>query len=84
MAINGSPDRTAALGRVAVPTLVIHGLVDPLVKPTGGIATAEAIPNAKLLMFPDMGHDLPKTRWTEVVESIAANAREATPAAKVG
>ena len=84
MAIAGSPDRTEALAEVDVPTLVIHGLVDPLVKPSGGVATANAIPNAKLLMFPDMGHDLPKTRWTEVVESIAANAREATPAATVG
>ncbi|MFT3851232.1 MAG: alpha/beta hydrolase [Ilumatobacteraceae bacterium] len=77
VAIAGSPDRTADLGRVTVPTLVVHGLVDPLVKPSGGITTAEAIPNAKLLMFPDMGHDLPHNRWDEVAEAIAANAREA-------
>ena len=80
MAIAGSPDRTDALHRVTVPTLVIHGLVDPLVKPDGGIATAEAVPTAKLLMFPDMGHDLPIGRWDEVVEAIAANAREVTGA----
>jgi pimeloyl-ACP methyl ester carboxylesterase len=77
VAIAGSPDRTDALGRVTVPTLVVHGLVDPLVKPSGGITTAEAIPTAKLLMFPDMGHDLPQNRWDEVAEAIAANAREA-------
>ena len=41
------------------PTLVVHGLVDPLVTPSGGIATAQAIPGAKLVMYPDMGHDLP-------------------------
>ena len=77
VAIAGSPDRTEALGRVAVPALVIHGLVDPLVKPSGGVATAKAIPGAKLLMFPDMGHDLPTNRWVEVTDAIAANAKEA-------
>ena len=55
-----SPDRTAGLATCRVPTLVIHGLVDTLVKPSGGIATAAAVPGARLLMFPDMGHDLPE------------------------
>ncbi len=54
LAIAASPDRTPALRRLDVPALVIHGLVDPLVRPSGGIATAEAIPGARLLMFPDM------------------------------
>ena len=55
------PARTArpALAEVRVPTLVIHGLRDQLVLPSGGIATARAVPGARLLMFPDMGHDLP-------------------------
>ncbi len=44
MAIAASPDRTAALGSVTAPTLVIHGLRDPLVLPSGGVATAKAIP----------------------------------------
>ena len=35
-AIAGSRDRTAGLGSVTAPTLVIHGLMDPLVKPSGG------------------------------------------------
>ena len=61
-AILASGDRTEQLRRLDVPTLVIHGLVDPLVKPSGGIATAEAIPGSRLLMFNDMGHDLPRTR----------------------
>ena len=43
MAIAASPDRTEDLGRIQAPTLVIHGLVDPLVMPSGGIATATAI-----------------------------------------
>jgi pimeloyl-ACP methyl ester carboxylesterase len=74
-AIGGSPDRTARLRGVGVPALVIHGLQDPLVKPTGGIATARAIPGSRLLMLPDMGHDLPRPRWTEIRDSVITNIR---------
>lgn len=76
-AINASPDRTQALGSVTAPTLAIHGLVDPLVLPSGGVATAKAVPNSRLLNFPDMGHDLPKPRWPEMIEAMAANAARA-------
>lgn len=75
LAILSSPDRTRDLRRLDVPTLVVHGLVDPLVRPSGGIATARAIPGSRLLMFPDMGHDLPRPRWDELIEAIIANTR---------
>lgn len=74
-AINASPDRTARLGTITVPTLVIHGLADRLVLPSGGVATARAIPGSRLLMFPEMGHDLPRRRRAEMVEAITRNAR---------
>ena len=77
VAIQASPDRTAALHEVRVPTLVIHGLVDQLVMPSGGIATARAVPDSRLILFPDMGHDLPKPRRAEIVEEIARNAARA-------
>ncbi len=77
LAILASPDRTPGLRGVRVPTLVVHGLRDPLVVPSGGIATAEAVPGSRLLMFPDMGHDLPGPRRAEIVEAIARNARRA-------
>ncbi len=73
-AIQASPDRTVDLGSVRAPTLVIHGLVDPLVLPSGGTATAKAVPNSRLLMFPDMGHDLPRPRWPEMTAAMVANA----------
>lgn len=76
-AIMASPDRTAHLGAVTVPTLVMHGLVDPLVKPNGGIATAAAIPGSRLVMYPDMGHDLPRPRWGEMIEEIRRTADRA-------
>jgi pimeloyl-ACP methyl ester carboxylesterase len=77
-AITASPDRTRALHDVTAPTLVIHGLADPLVLPSGGVATAKAIPGSRLLMFPDMGHNLPPKYWDEVIDAIAANAARAT------
>ncbi len=77
LAIAAAPDRTEALGSVTQRTLVVHGLDDPLVRPSGGIATAEAIPNSRLLLFPRMGHDLPATRHAELVEAIRSNARSA-------
>jgi pimeloyl-ACP methyl ester carboxylesterase len=43
-AIIASGDRTAQLRKLDVPTLVIHGMLDPLVRPSGGMATAKAIP----------------------------------------
>ena len=74
MAIAASPDRTAALASVTAPTLVVHGMRDRLVMPSGGVATARAIPGSRLLMFPDMGHDLPRPRWGEMIEAIVRNA----------
>ena len=74
LAIQASPDRTPALREVRVPTLVIHGLRDALVLPSGGVATARAVPGSRLLMFPDMAHDLPAPRRAEIVEAIARNA----------
>ena len=76
-AINASPDRTARLAEVAVPTLVIHGLQDKLVLPSGGVATARAIPGSRLLLFPDMGHDLPRGRRQEMADAIVQNAHRA-------
>jgi pimeloyl-ACP methyl ester carboxylesterase len=73
-AIMASPDRTPGLRRVTVPTLVIHGLVDKLVKPSGGIATAAAVPRSTLVMYPDMGHDLPRPRWSEMAAAIRRTA----------
>ena len=83
-AIIASGDRTADLQRLDVPTLVVHGLVDPLVRPSGGLATARAIPGSRLLMFNDMGHDLPRTRHAEIVAAVAANAARARSGASLG
>ena len=71
-AILTTPDRTADLGAVDVPTLVIHGEHDSLVDVSGGRATAAAIPGAELLVVDGMGHDLPRAIWPELTDRIAA------------
>jgi pimeloyl-ACP methyl ester carboxylesterase len=65
------PNRTADLRRITVPTLVIHGLHDPLVAPGGGLAIARAIPESRFAGFSGMGHDLPRALWPEFVREIA-------------
>jgi pimeloyl-ACP methyl ester carboxylesterase len=72
-AILGSPDRTEGLHGVHLPFLVVHGDADPLVTPSGGDATAAAVPDAKLLSIPGMGHDLPEALWDTVIDAIVAN-----------
>jgi pimeloyl-ACP methyl ester carboxylesterase len=82
-AIVASGDRTEALHRVQVPTAVIHGTRDPLVKPSGGRATAKAIPGARLLMIDGMGHDLPRDLWPTFAEAVDTNAARADRAAQI-
>lgn len=78
LAILATGDRTEALKQVKLPTLVIHGEVDPLVQPSGGKATAEAIPGAELLVIPRMGHDIPPEVQPQIVDAIVANTRKAS------
>jgi pimeloyl-ACP methyl ester carboxylesterase len=76
-AITASGDRTPGLQKLDLPALVIHGKNDVLVNPSGGRATAKAIPGARLKMVDGMGHDLPRALWPTFVEEIAANAARA-------
>jgi pimeloyl-ACP methyl ester carboxylesterase len=70
-------DRTADLGRVRAPTVVVHGAEDPLVMLSGGQATAKAIPGARLVVVPDMGHDMPPVVWPALIDAIVDNAHRA-------
>ncbi|MGO8957819.1 MAG: alpha/beta fold hydrolase [Streptosporangiaceae bacterium] len=57
--------------RIAAPTLVIHGEADPLVRPAASRALARAIPGARLVTYPGMGHGLPSGLWPAVLEEIS-------------
>jgi pimeloyl-ACP methyl ester carboxylesterase len=69
--------RDAMLRSISAPTLVIHGSRDKLVRPSGGKATAKAVPNARLMMVEGMGHDLPSALWPQIINGIAENAARA-------
>ena len=77
-AITADGNRSGRLKRVTAPTLVIHGKDDKLVSPSGGRATAKAIPGARLLMLDDMGHDLPRPLWPRMIEAIVENTERAS------
>jgi pimeloyl-ACP methyl ester carboxylesterase len=70
-AIHASGDRTADLRRIAVPTLVIHGDTDRMVHPSGGRATAAAIPGARHVEITGMGHHLAPGVIDRIVELTA-------------
>ena len=76
-AIVASADRTEQLRTIRTPTLVIHGTVDKMIKPSGGRATAKAIPGARLMEIEGMGHDLPRGVWPQIIDAIAIHARAA-------
>jgi pimeloyl-ACP methyl ester carboxylesterase len=73
VAILTSPDRTPGLEKLEIPTLVIHGESDPLVDPSGGKATADAVPGATLWTIPGMGHDLPPELFDQFADRLAAH-----------
>jgi pimeloyl-ACP methyl ester carboxylesterase len=79
-AIIASGNRTDELGRITAPTVVIHGTDDPLVRPSGGKATARAIAGAQLVRIEGMGHDLPRAAWPTIIDAIVTNAGRAEPA----
>jgi pimeloyl-ACP methyl ester carboxylesterase len=79
-AILASGSRKARLASVTTPTLVIHGTVDPLVRPEGGKDTAASIPGAKLLMIDGMGHALPVPMWPQIIDAIDQHAHAAAKA----
>jgi len=76
-AIIASGDRTPLLRTITAPTVVIHGTKDKLVPPSGGRATAKAIPGARLVLIPGVGHDLPRSAWPRMLDALVDNAARA-------
>lgn len=70
-----SGDRTEMLRALDLPTLVLHGLADTMCDPSGGRATAAAIPGAELVLIEGMGHNLPPGLWERLADHIAAVVR---------
>lgn len=71
-------DRTPMLAGPRLPTLVVHGSADPLVDVSHGIATAAAIPDAKLLVMTGSATTFPAV-WPQVADAIANTVHRAQP-----
>lgn len=80
VAMLASGDRSLALRRLDVPSLVIHGTEDVLVPVAHGRTTARLLANSRLLEFAGMGHDLPPALWPEIFAAIS----QLTEAAELG
>jgi pimeloyl-ACP methyl ester carboxylesterase len=63
--------------QISVPTVVIHGKADKLMRPFGARAIARAIKGARLVLFDGMGHDLPRELWDDIVGELKTTFAEA-------
>jgi pimeloyl-ACP methyl ester carboxylesterase len=75
-AIAASGDRRRDLAGLNVPTLVLHGEDDQMIRVVAGRATADAIPGARLITYPGMGHDLPRPLWDGIIDEIKTLAKQ--------
>ena len=70
-------NRGPRLHALRIPALVVHGTADRMVHPSGGRATAAAIPGAELLLVDGLGHDLPADLYDTFVDAIRRTADRA-------
>lgn len=69
-AVTASGNRTTMLNKLDLPTMVTHGLLDPLIDLSGGAATADAISGAELVVYDEMGHDIPRPLWISYADDL--------------
>jgi len=66
----------AALQNIKVPTLILHGDSDVLIEPASAQKFAAAIPGAKVIIYPRVGHlpqiEIPKRSAVDVAEFLHA------------
>lgn len=66
-------------GDVRVPTLVVHGEIDPVFPLAHGVALRDAVPGARLVVLEGAGHELPPARWDEFVSALTDHTAGTTP-----
>ncbi|MDB5349833.1 MAG: putative hydrolase or acyltransferase of alpha/beta superfamily [Planctomycetota bacterium] len=64
------PDRTADLGRIKIPTMVLAGVSDALIPMAESRAMANGLPSAELVVIPDSGHLAPMENPTAANSAI--------------
>lgn len=76
-------DNDDVLARIRVPTLVMHGLADRIVRPSAGEHTARMVPGAKLIGYDGVGHaphlDDPDRFDRDLAEFVGASRRDQAP-----
>jgi pimeloyl-ACP methyl ester carboxylesterase len=72
-AVLGTGSLQAYSKAITAPTVVVHGSLDPMVRPRNGRAVAAAIPHAQFVVVEGMGHDLPEPVWRPIVETLTEN-----------
>lgn len=70
LAIMVDGDRSALLEKIAVATLVVHGVADPLLPLACGEDLAKKIAASRLLTIPGMGHDFPDALMPMLAERL--------------
>ena len=65
------------LSQLRVPTLVLHGAQDPLLRPAAARRAAAAISGARLVILPGVGHYLPAAVYPQVAGEVRALADRA-------
>jgi pimeloyl-ACP methyl ester carboxylesterase len=60
------------LSQLRVPTLVLHGAADPLLRPAAGRRTAAAISGARLVILTGVGHYLPAEVYPQIATEVRA------------
>lgn len=75
-AIQRAKSRAEELKNVKAPTLIIHGMLDRIIPYENSIQIASLIGhNAKLVLYPLMGHSLPDELIPSMVQEIVWNAQ---------
>lgn len=77
VAASATHDVTERLGDVDVPTLVVHGTQDAIIKASAGERLAGAIPGAKLELWPGLGHHLSWEAGERLAQSVIDHVRAA-------
>lgn len=77
-AFRAARDLRPELAGLRIPALVLHGDADVMMRPEAGRATAAAIPGSRLVVYPGMGHELPRPLWPAMADEIRAVATSAS------
>jgi pimeloyl-ACP methyl ester carboxylesterase len=83
MAIFKTGDRSVEVAGISVPTLVLHGADDTLLPPPHGEHTAELIAGSDIVIFEEMGHNIPDPVLPLVLEQMIEHMRRNDAPAQV-